>query len=108
LQLDSLITKINSRITVRRLDKKPVQVLLIGDAAHNHAAELQERLGEKSRIAPVGHDYPRAAHLLDVGIPLIEAGETHDPDTFAPEYLQLVEAEVKWLAAQGSKGGDGK
>jgi tRNA threonylcarbamoyladenosine biosynthesis protein TsaB len=41
-----------------------------------------------------------------VGIPLLEAGETHDPDTFAPEYLQLVEAEAKWLARQGTPSGE--
>lgn len=108
LTLDTIITKINSRMAVRRLDKKPAQVLLIGDAAHNHQAELTERLGDKARVAPTGHDFPRAAHLLEAGIALIEAGETHDPDTFAPEYLQLVEAEVKWLAAQTAKGGDGQ
>jgi len=108
LTLDVLITKINSRMTVRRLNKQPAQVLLIGDAAHNHRQELLERLGEKARIAPVGQDFPRAANLLEAGIRLIEAGETHDPDTFAPEYLQLVEAEVKWMAAQSSKGGDGQ
>ncbi|ASS76614.1 tRNA (adenosine(37)-N6)-threonylcarbamoyltransferase complex dimerization subunit type 1 TsaB [Tumebacillus algifaecis] len=105
LVLDDLIKAINSRMVVRRLDKRPVKVLLLGDGAQAHREELRERLGEKAQFAPSpSHDFVRAAHLLDVGIPLIEAGETHDAATFAPEYLQLVEAEKKWLEAQQAGG----
>jgi len=100
LPLDEILKKINSRMTVRRLDKKPAQVLLLGDGAHQHRVELQEKLGDKARFAPAGHDFVRAAHLLEVGVPLLEAGARHNPETLAPEYLQLVEAEAKWLAAQ--------
>ncbi|KEO82204.1 tRNA (adenosine(37)-N6)-threonylcarbamoyltransferase complex dimerization subunit type 1 TsaB [Tumebacillus flagellatus] len=102
LVLDDIIRAINSRMVVRRLDKtKPAQVLLLGDGAENHRDELQEKLGDKARFATSpAQNFVRAAHLLDVGIPLLEAGEVHDPATFAPEYLQLVEAEAKWLAAQ--------
>lgn len=106
LVLDDIIRAINSRMVVRRLDKsKPAQVLLLGDGAENHRAELEEKLGDKARFATSSsHNFVRAAHLLDVGIPLLEAGESHDVATFAPEYLQLVEAEAKWLAAQQAKG----
>ncbi|WP_157721879.1 tRNA (adenosine(37)-N6)-threonylcarbamoyltransferase complex dimerization subunit type 1 TsaB [Tumebacillus avium] len=103
--LDDLIKAINSRMVVRRLDKRPVKVLLLGDGAQAHREELRERLGEKALFAPSpSHDFVRAAHLLEAGIPLIEAGEAHDAATFAPEYLQLVEAEKKWLEAQGAGG----
>lgn len=102
--LDDIVRAINSRMVVRRLDKKPSQVLLLGDGAHNHQAELQEKLGDKARFAPASQDFVRAAHLLEAGIPLLEAGESHDPATFSPEYLQLVEAEAKWLAAQAAQG----
>lgn len=107
LVLDDIIRGINSRMVVRRLDKsKPAQVLLLGDGAENHRAELQEKLGDKARFATSpSHNFVRAAHLLDAGIALLEAGESHDTATFAPEYLQLVEAEAKWLAAQAAKGG---
>ena len=107
--LDDIIKGINSRLVVRRLNKdanKPAQVLFLGDAAVNHRAELEEKLGDKARfVLSSAQDFVRAAHLLDAGIPLLEAGASHDPDTFAPEYLQLVEAEAKWLAAQAAKGG---
>jgi tRNA threonylcarbamoyladenosine biosynthesis protein TsaB len=108
LQLDDILRRIQSRLVVRRLDKsKPAQVLLLGDGAENHRAELVERLGEKALFAAgPAQNFVRAAHLLEVGIPLLEAGETHDPDTFAPEYLQLVEAEAKWLARQGTPSGE--
>jgi tRNA threonylcarbamoyladenosine biosynthesis protein TsaB len=99
--LDEVIKQINSRMIVRRLDKRPAQVLLLGDGAHNHRAELQEKLGDKVRFAEPTQDFVRAAHLLEVGVPMLFAGQSHDPETFAPEYLQLVEAEVKWLAKQG-------
>jgi tRNA threonylcarbamoyladenosine biosynthesis protein TsaB len=86
---------------VRKLDKRPAKVLFLGDGAKHHRADLQEKLGEKAQFAPSpSHDFVRAAHLLDVGIPLLEAGESHDPASFAPEYLQLVEAEKKWLEQQ--------
>ncbi|MFD2172019.1 tRNA (adenosine(37)-N6)-threonylcarbamoyltransferase complex dimerization subunit type 1 TsaB [Tumebacillus lipolyticus] len=101
LVLDDLIKAINSRMVVRRLDKRKVAVLLLGDGAQVHRAELIERLGEKAQFAAAAsHDFVRAAHLLDVGIPLLEAGEGQDAATFAPEYLQLVEAEKKWLEQQ--------
>lgn len=107
--LDDIVKAVNSRMVVRRLNKdanKPAQVLFLGDAAQNHRAELEEKLGDKARfVTSPAHDFVRAAHLLEAGIPLLEAGERHDPDTFAPEYLQLVEAEAKWLAAQAAKGG---
>jgi tRNA threonylcarbamoyladenosine biosynthesis protein TsaB len=107
--LDDIVKAINSRLVVRRLNKganKPALVLFLGDAAQNHRVELEEKLGDKARfVTSPAHDFVRAAHLLEAGIPLLEAGESHDPDTFAPEYLQLVEAEAKWLAAQAAKGG---
>ncbi|MCX7571103.1 tRNA (adenosine(37)-N6)-threonylcarbamoyltransferase complex dimerization subunit type 1 TsaB [Tumebacillus sp. DT12] len=103
--LDEIIKQINSRMIVRRLDKKPAQVLLLGDAAHLHRAELEEKLGEKARFVTPTQDFVRAAHLLEVGVPLLLAGESHDVETFAPEYLQLVEAEVKWLAKQAEAQG---
>jgi tRNA threonylcarbamoyladenosine biosynthesis protein TsaB len=101
LVLDDLIIAVKSRMVVRKLDKRPAKVLFLGDGAKHHRAELQEKLGEKAQFAPSpSHDFVRAAHLLDVGIPLLEAGESHDPASFAPEYLQLVEAEKKWLEQQ--------
>ncbi|PWK05997.1 tRNA (adenosine(37)-N6)-threonylcarbamoyltransferase complex dimerization subunit type 1 TsaB [Tumebacillus permanentifrigoris] len=105
LGLDDIIRGIHSRMVVRRLDKsKPAQVLLLGDGAENHRAELQEKLGDKARFATSSsQNFVRAAHLLDAGIAMLEAGESHDTATFAPEYLQLVEAEVKWNAAQQAK-----
>jgi tRNA threonylcarbamoyladenosine biosynthesis protein TsaB len=110
LVLDDIIRGINSRMVVRRLDKsKPAQVLLLGDGAENHRAELQEKLGDKARFATSpSHNFVRAAHLLDAGIALLEAGESHDTATFAPEYLQLVEAEAKWLASQAADTGGGE
>lgn len=107
LVLDDILRAIQSRMVVRRLDKtKPAKVLLLGDGAENHRAELQEKLGEKAWFATSPtQNFVRAAHLLDVGIPLLEAGQVEDPATFAPDYLQLVEAEAKWLAAQQATSG---
>ncbi|HEU4962573.1 MAG TPA: tRNA (adenosine(37)-N6)-threonylcarbamoyltransferase complex dimerization subunit type 1 TsaB [Bacilli bacterium] len=99
--VDSIVKQVQSRMVVRRLDKsKPAQVLFLGDGAQNHREELVERLGEKARFASFGQDVTRAAFLLEVGIPRIEAGESDDPHTLEPEYLQLHEAEQKWLAQQ--------
>jgi tRNA threonylcarbamoyladenosine biosynthesis protein TsaB len=101
--LDNILKAIQSRLVVRRLDKKPVRVLLLGDAATNHREELVEKLGEKARFATSTQDVLRAAHLLETGVPLLLAGEAHDADTLAPEYLQMHEAEAKWLAEHGSQ-----
>jgi tRNA threonylcarbamoyladenosine biosynthesis protein TsaB len=109
LVLDDIVRAINSRMVVRRLDKKPAQVLLLGDGAQNHRDELLEKLGDKARFAGPTQNFVSAAYLLETGIPLLQAGQTDDPATFAPEYLQLVEAEAKWLASQAAaQGGEGK
>ncbi len=53
-------------------------------------------------FAGVGSLSSRAAELLEVGIPMLKQGISHDAKSFAPEYLRLAEAEQNWLNQQSS------
>ncbi len=73
-------------------------ILFLGDDVKIHQAVIQEQLGAQARFAPASYHVPRAGHLGLIGIGQLVTGiSAHE---LVPEYLQLAEAEAKWLAAQ--------
>ncbi|HJV45465.1 MAG TPA: tRNA (adenosine(37)-N6)-threonylcarbamoyltransferase complex dimerization subunit type 1 TsaB [Bacillota bacterium] len=75
-------------------------VLFLGDDSALHKEVITEALGDLAQFGPVEWNVPRAAFIARVGLQKLEKGEHVDLDTFVPEYLQLAEAESKWLASQ--------
>ncbi|WP_205628796.1 hypothetical protein, partial [Acinetobacter baumannii] len=61
---------------------------------------IREALGEQAVLAPPSYRIPRAAHLAMAGWKALKENRIEDTQTFAPVYLQLAEAEAKWLAGQ--------
>jgi tRNA threonylcarbamoyladenosine biosynthesis protein TsaB len=53
-------------------------------------------LGEQALFASPAFHHPRAAHIGYLGMRQLQDGG--DPHELVPEYLQLAEAEAKWLA----------
>jgi tRNA threonylcarbamoyladenosine biosynthesis protein TsaB len=101
LPLDRLFSAIRSRQDERRNARKPVSVLFCGDGAQAYRQEIKEAFGDDACFVECAAlDLVRAGHLLDIGIPRLLAGEKADITGFAPEYLQLAEAEAKWLSKQ--------
>lgn len=83
----------------RELPGEP-PMLFLGDDVALHRERIVEQLGSRAIFAPVSYSLPRAAHLVEAGRRAWAAGRTEDVAAFTPVYLQLAEAEAKWLAAQ--------
>ncbi|GAA4724824.1 tRNA (adenosine(37)-N6)-threonylcarbamoyltransferase complex dimerization subunit type 1 TsaB [Brevibacillus fulvus] len=71
-------------------------LLFLGDDVALHRETIVEMLGERALFAPSAFNHPRAAHLGWLAIERIEQAD--DPHSLLPEYLQVAEAEAKWLA----------
>ncbi|MCK9905525.1 tRNA (adenosine(37)-N6)-threonylcarbamoyltransferase complex dimerization subunit type 1 TsaB, partial [Microbacteriaceae bacterium K1510] len=77
------------------------RVLFLGDDLPIHRKTIMEMLGEQAQFAPVSFNHPRAAHVAWLAAEqFAKAGSAHD---LMPEYLQMAEAEAKWLAQSRSE-----
>ncbi|MGD8192618.1 tRNA (adenosine(37)-N6)-threonylcarbamoyltransferase complex dimerization subunit type 1 TsaB [Brevibacillus ginsengisoli] len=86
-------------MVVEQADHKPI--LFLGEDLRLHKETIEEVVGEQAVFAPVSFQHPRAAHIAIMGAQLLtEAGNIHE---LVPEYLQVAEAEAKWLATQEQK-----
>ncbi|MGM0713001.1 tRNA (adenosine(37)-N6)-threonylcarbamoyltransferase complex dimerization subunit type 1 TsaB [Brevibacillus parabrevis] len=71
-------------------------ILFLGEDVRIHREAIAQELGEQARFASPASNHPRAAHIGYVALRrLQQAGSAHE---LVPEYLQLAEAEAKWLA----------
>ncbi|MFC4766878.1 tRNA (adenosine(37)-N6)-threonylcarbamoyltransferase complex dimerization subunit type 1 TsaB [Effusibacillus consociatus] len=105
-KLDDLFPLIEKRLKERGTDSSLQQVMFLGDGAENYRDLIVERLGGQAVFsADRSKQLVRAAYLLEKGIVRIEAGETAEVERFAPEYLQLVEAEAKLLGMRNPASG---
>jgi tRNA threonylcarbamoyladenosine biosynthesis protein TsaB len=71
-------------------------VLFLGDDVSLHRETIVERLGAKAQFAPVSFNHTRASHIGWLAAARL-ASAVH-PHDLMPEYLQMAEAEAKWLA----------
>lgn len=78
--------------------QKPI--LFLGDDVSLHQSAIVQRLGELAKFGPGEWNIPRAGYIARVGSKKIKDGEIAEVNSFAPQYLQLAEAEAKWLASQ--------
>ncbi|WP_077614250.1 tRNA (adenosine(37)-N6)-threonylcarbamoyltransferase complex dimerization subunit type 1 TsaB [Caenibacillus caldisaponilyticus] len=81
------------------LAKLDAPVLFLGSDVDKHWATIQAAMGENAVKSSANDHYPRPSELAKLGI-------RRDPvpvHEFTPEYLQLAEAEAKWLARQERK-----
>ncbi|MED4754235.1 tRNA (adenosine(37)-N6)-threonylcarbamoyltransferase complex dimerization subunit type 1 TsaB [Brevibacillus choshinensis] len=71
-------------------------ILFLGEDVHLHREAIVQGLGEQARFATPAQHHPRAAHIGYLAMRrLQDGGNAHE---LVPEYLQLAEAEAKWLA----------
>jgi tRNA threonylcarbamoyladenosine biosynthesis protein TsaB len=75
-------------------------ILFLSDDMEIHKETITETLGDQAIFAPVSYRVPRAAHLAAAGWKALREGHVEETETFAPVYLQLAEAEAKWLASR--------
>lgn len=71
-------------------------ILFLGDDVRLHREAIEHSLGEQARFATPAQNHPRAAHIGFLAMRWLRHGQNvHE---LVPEYLQLAEAEAKWLA----------
>lgn len=73
------------------------QVLFVGHDLEKHAEVIRDQFGEKALFAAPTERSPRPGELALLGLRREPAESVH---AFVPRYLQMAEAESKWLAAQ--------
>ncbi len=86
-----------------QLSQSDRPVLFVGDDVHLHREHIEERLGANARFLSPEGNIPRAAHIARLGLRRLQQRQQNEHTelhTFAPAYLQLAEAEAKWLSRQ--------
>ncbi|WCK54999.1 tRNA (adenosine(37)-N6)-threonylcarbamoyltransferase complex dimerization subunit type 1 TsaB [Aneurinibacillus sp. Ricciae_BoGa-3] len=76
------------------------KVLFLGDDLAIHREAAVAALGDQAVFAPASYQLPRAAHLAQAGLKAYREGRVEDTQAFIPSYLQMAEAEAKWLASR--------
>jgi len=84
------------------LVERKEQVLFVGDDVALHLDLIHQTLGEKAFISDPFLKLPRPSVLGFLAMKDFENGRIDNAFDFVPEYLQLAEAEVKWLEKQKS------
>ena len=88
------IIQLTDWIDMLKEDSK--KVLFLGNDLSLHIEKIKELMGTRAVFGQIADHSPRASELAAVGI----AREDEDPHAFTPSYLQLAEAEAKWIANQ--------
>lgn len=77
-------------------------VLFTGEASIAFRSEIENAFGSRAYFAPLALCLPSAASVADIGLRMIAAGQTTDPNDLAPMYVRRPEAEVAWEKRQRS------
>ncbi|MFV9511852.1 tRNA (adenosine(37)-N6)-threonylcarbamoyltransferase complex dimerization subunit type 1 TsaB [Tepidibacillus sp. LV47] len=89
---------------LRKLREKEEQVLFVGDDVTLHQEKIIEVLGGKAVFCEPQFAIPRPSIIGYLAKKEFERGHIDNAFDFVPEYLQLAEAEVKWLEKQQKQG----
>lgn len=81
------------------LEQHKESILFIGEGLQNHTELIKQTLGDQAHIAREIDHPPRASQLAYVAWKWWDK-RSEEVHNFAPEYLQLAEAEAKWKANQ--------
>lgn len=82
------------------LKKENQRVLFIGDDLSIHKEQIIQTLGKLAEFSTSPFNYPRPSIIGWLAKNKYENGNIDNTFDFAPAYLQLAEAEVKWLEKQ--------
>jgi tRNA threonylcarbamoyladenosine biosynthesis protein TsaB len=88
---------------LEELKETEASLLFIGEGARQHVDQIYEVLGGRAMLARDIDHPPRAGQLAYIAWKLWDK-RMEQVHSFAPEYLQLAEAEAKWLERQSGRG----
>jgi tRNA threonylcarbamoyladenosine biosynthesis protein TsaB len=81
-------------------------VLFLGDDVEKFRQTIVEQLGEMAQFGMAAENLPRPGHLAWVAYRKWSRHEPPEHADFAPNYLQLTEAEANWLKKHGKEEGE--
>lgn len=94
--MDERIILLREWLPMVREHAGDLPLLFLGDDVALHRNVIEETLGEQAVFSLPSSNHPRAAHIGLLALERIRAGGgAHE---LVPEYLQVAEAEAKWLA----------
>ena len=82
--------------------KEEGPVLFLGDDAGRFRERIERALGENAAFGFPPENIPRASCLVRLALARWRREEQGEGTDFTPNYLQLAEAEVKWLSRRGN------
>lgn len=85
---------------LERLQSREEPILFLGQDLDSFRSRIQNKLGSRAVFAPMSLNLPRPSELAKLGECLTPVESIHH---FVPDYLQMAEAEAKWLEAQERK-----
>ena len=85
---------------ITMIKEKQEPVLFVGDDLKIHSDYIRQNIGNLANQSESFSHFPRASVIGRLAIEEIAQGRSENAYDFVPEYLQLAEAEVKWLENQ--------
>lgn len=85
---------------LEQLKEKDKKVLFIGEDVFLHKDLIRDMMGEQANFTSPVFEIPRPGIIGFLAQERYEKGDRENTFDFAPAYLQLAEAEAKWLAKQ--------
>ncbi len=82
------------------LSNRKQSIMVIGQDAELHREGIVEVLGDQVVFAPATLTLPRPSELAFLGKEIEIYQDVHE---LTPNYIQLAEAEAKWIQAQKEK-----
>jgi len=89
------------------LAEKPKPILFLGDDCEKYAEQIRSKLSTQATFGTLVENIPRPSQLGYLAWKLWQKKVEPEKEDFAPDYLQLTQAEVNWLNQQKNGGNDG-
>ncbi|WNC15362.1 tRNA (adenosine(37)-N6)-threonylcarbamoyltransferase complex dimerization subunit type 1 TsaB [Brevibacillus brevis] len=96
LQEKEAIILLRDWLPMLREQAQGAPILFLGEDVRLHRETIVQELGEQAQFASPAMNHPRAAHIGFLAMRHLQDGK--NAHELVPEYLQLAEAEAKWLA----------
>lgn len=92
---------------LKQLKESGEPVLFLGDDVVRFQEDIRSALGEQAHFGTPQENIPRPSSLAWLAYQKWSRQEPPEQQDFAPEYLQLTEAESNWLKKQRKEGANG-
>jgi tRNA threonylcarbamoyladenosine biosynthesis protein TsaB len=87
---------------LERITALETPALFLGDDVVRFRDEIASVLGERAMFGLPAENVPRAAMLAHLAGEKLRRGEAPEKQDFAPNYLQMTEAEINWMKKHGN------